>query len=240
MPAGNEEVVIVKAGALITIDSAALAEPVALSVTFTVKLDEPAAVGVPDIVPPERLNPAGSDPLTTDHVYGGVPPVAFNGCEYATPTVPAGNEEVVMLTAEALITIDSAALAEPVALSVTLTVKLDEPAAVGVPDIVPPERLNPAGSDPLATDHVYGGVPPVALSGCEYATPTVPAGNEEVVMLKAGALIVNDKAAVADPVALSVTLIMKLDDPAAVGVPDIVPPERLNPAGSDPLATDHV
>ena len=74
----------------------------------------------------------------------------------------------------------------------------------------------------------------------KYATPTVPAGNEEVVIVKAGALIINDKAAVADPVALSVTLTVKLDDPTAVGVPDIVPPERLNPAGSDPLATDHV
>ena len=128
-----------------------MADPVALSVALTVKLEDPAAVGVPDIVPPERLNPAGSDPLATDHVYGGVPPVAFSGCEYATPTVPAGNEEVVMLKTGALITIDSAALAEPVALSITFTVKFDEPAAVGVPDIVPPERLNPAESDPL--DH---------------------------------------------------------------------------------------
>ena len=167
MPAGNEEVVIVKAGALIVNDKAAVADPVALSVTLTVKLDDPAAVGVPDIVPPERLNPAGSDPLATDHVYGGDPPVAFSGCEYATPTVPAGNEEVVIVKAGALIVNDKAAVADPVALSVTLTVKLDDPAAVGVPDIVPPERLNPAGSDPLATDHVYGGDPPVAFSGCE-------------------------------------------------------------------------
>jgi hypothetical protein len=38
------------------------------SVTFTVKLLDPAAVGVPDIVPPaDRLNPAGNDPLATDH-----------------------------------------------------------------------------------------------------------------------------------------------------------------------------
>src|SRR4029077_11793371 len=129
---------------------------------------------------------AGSEPLETDHVYGGDPPVAFSGCEYARPTVPAGNEVVVMLKGGALIVNDNTAVADRDALSVTFTVKLDEPTAVGVPDIVPPERINPAGSEPLETDHVYGGDPPVAFSGCEYARPTVPAGNEVVVMLKGG------------------------------------------------------
>ena len=68
MPTGNEDVVIVNAGALITSDRGAMVDVDALSVTFTVKFDEAAAVGVPDIVPPERLNPAGSDPLATDHI----------------------------------------------------------------------------------------------------------------------------------------------------------------------------
>ena len=59
-------------------------------------------------------------------------------------------------------------MAEADALSVTRTVKLLDPAVPGVPDIVPPAaRLSPAGSDPLATDHVYGGVPPEAPSACE-------------------------------------------------------------------------
>jgi hypothetical protein len=40
-------------------------------------------------------------------------------------------------------------------LSVTRTVKLNEPAAVGVPLRVPVEaRLNPAGKEPEAIDHV--------------------------------------------------------------------------------------
>ena len=212
----------------------------ALSATFTVKLDEPAAIGVPDIVLPARLSPAGSDPLVTDHVYGGVPPVALSACEYAAPTIPAANDDVVILKAAALIVNDRAAVADADALSVTFTVKLDEPAAVGVPDIVLPARLSPAGSDPLVTDHVYGGVPPVASSPCEYAAPTIPAGNDDVVTVKAGALIVNDRAAVADADALSVTFTVKLDSPAAIGVPDIVLPARLSPAGSDPLVTDHV
>jgi hypothetical protein len=59
-------------------------------------------------------------------------------------------------------------------------------------------------------------------------------------MLKAGALMRIESAAVTDAEPLSFTLIVKLDDPAAVGVPEIVLPERLSPAGSDPLATDQV
>jgi hypothetical protein len=79
--AGSEDVVTLNPGPLIIKDNAALADTEALSVTLTVKLDGPAVVGVPEIVPPERLNPAGSDPLTRDQVYGGVPPVTFSACE---------------------------------------------------------------------------------------------------------------------------------------------------------------
>jgi hypothetical protein len=81
--------------------------------------------------------------------------------------VPAGNEDVVMRNAGTLIVIERGAVVEAGALSVTLTVKLEGPAAVGVPEIVLPERLSPPGRAPVATDHVYGGVPPVALNGCE-------------------------------------------------------------------------
>ena len=63
---------------------------------------------------------------------------------------------------------DNALVAVADALSVTCTVKLLDPAVPGVPDMVPPAaRLNPAGSDPLATDHTYGSVPPEAPSACE-------------------------------------------------------------------------
>ena len=77
MPAGNDDVVIPRVGGLIVNESAAVAVADALSVTRTVKLLDPAVPGVPDIVPPaDRLIPAGSDPLATDHEYGGDPPVA--------------------------------------------------------------------------------------------------------------------------------------------------------------------
>jgi hypothetical protein len=81
VPAGNEDVVIFKAGALMVSNSAALADDDALSVTRTVKVEEPAVVGVPETVLPARPNPPGSDPLEIDHVYGGIPPVALSACE---------------------------------------------------------------------------------------------------------------------------------------------------------------
>jgi hypothetical protein len=69
----------------------------------------------------------------------------------------------------------------------------------------------------------------------------VPAGSDEVVTVKAGGLIVNDSADVADADVLSVAFTVTFAVPAAVGVPDIVPlAERVSPAGSDPLETDHV
>ena len=72
---------IASVGALIAMDRGVLVDADALSVTLTVKLADPAAVGVPEIVLPARVSPAGSAPVATDQVYGGDPPVAFSGCE---------------------------------------------------------------------------------------------------------------------------------------------------------------
>ena len=82
--------------------------------------------------------------------------------------MPAASDDVVIPKAAGLIASDSAAVAEADALSVTRTVKLLDPAVPGVPDMVPPAaRLNPAGSDPVASDQEYGGDPPDAPSACE-------------------------------------------------------------------------
>ena len=70
------------------------------------------------------------------------------------------------------------AMAVACAESVTFTVKENVPAAVDVPDMTPPGPAGtsvgvpdmtpaelserPAGKAPVATDQVYGGVPPVA------------------------------------------------------------------------------
>jgi len=67
----------------------------------------------------------------------------------------------------------------------------------------------------------------------------VPAGSVAVVIAKVG-LMVSDSVAVAAAEALSVTRTVKLPDPAAPGVPDIVPlVPRVNPDGSTPLASVH-
>jgi hypothetical protein len=72
---------MLRAGALIASDRGALADADMLSVTLTVKLDEFAAMGVPEMMPSAKSKPAGSEPLTTVHVYGGVPPIAVTACE---------------------------------------------------------------------------------------------------------------------------------------------------------------
>jgi hypothetical protein len=60
------------------IESGFDAEAPAASITWTVKFEGPAVVGVPVIAPlaPVRVRPAGSAPEVMDHVSGVVPPVA--------------------------------------------------------------------------------------------------------------------------------------------------------------------
>ena len=57
-----------------------------------VTVDEPAVVGVPDTSPAaDNVRPAGKLPLVTENVYGAVPPLAVNCCEYAVPITPFGS-----------------------------------------------------------------------------------------------------------------------------------------------------
>ena len=72
--------------------------PVEESVALIVKLKLPAAVGVPERVPPLSVTPAGSEPLTREKLYGAVPPLAVNVCEYAAATVPPGTVVCVTVT----------------------------------------------------------------------------------------------------------------------------------------------
>ena len=89
--------------------------------------------------------------------------------------------------------------------SPTCTVKVDVPVAVGVPLITPSvDSDSPAGNEPDATDHEYGGVPPEADNVCEYADPTTPAGSDEVVIVSDELMVIeSSRVAVWD--ALSVT-----------------------------------
>jgi len=128
------------------------------SVTVMVKEDVPAVVGVPEITPvaPSNVSPAGRAPTVTAQVYVAVPPTTASVWLYAEFTVAAGSVVVVM--AIALIVMDKAkdAVCGDVAESVAVTVKVDVPGTVGVPEITPEalSKVRPAGRAPAVIDHV--------------------------------------------------------------------------------------
>jgi len=87
-------------------------------------------------------------------------------------------------------------------------------------------------------------VPPVAANWTLYAVPPVATGRGEAVLI-ARLLTLIDKAADAEALFESVTLIVKLNVPCVVGVPEIrtefvVLAPRDKPAGRLPDAMDHV
>ena len=68
------------------------------SLTWTVKVAEPAADGVPVIAPEvDKFNPAGMDPEVTDHALPPAPPLAVSIWLYAAATCPFGSEVVVIV-----------------------------------------------------------------------------------------------------------------------------------------------
>ncbi len=150
--------------------------------------------------------------------------------------------------------IESACVSVPDVASVTCTVNPYVPAVVGVPEIVVlgvPEVLSvsPGGSVPEITLHVYGVVPFVAVTDCEYAWPTVPPASDVVVMLTgdgggASATVI-ESAWVSVPAPASVTCTVNPYVPLVVGVPEIVvlgvPVELIvRPGGRLPEITLHV
>jgi hypothetical protein len=117
---------------------------------------------------------------------------------------------------------------------------------VGVPEIVAVVevalKLRPAGRAPCVIDHVYGAVPPLAVSvTVAYDTLTVPLGSVGAVVMVGPGAMVNEKSCVPEPPALSMTFAVKLKGPDAVGVPVRAPAGlRFIPAGSAPPTTDQV
>ena len=122
------------------------------------------------------------------HLYGVVPPLAASVVEYAVPTCPVGTDRLVIctgVTAAVTVRVNAfvAVCAVGVVESVTLAVKLKEPEAVGVPEIVPAEdSARPAGSAPELMLQPYGVVPPLAASVIEYAVPACTEGTEAVLI----------------------------------------------------------
>lgn len=131
---------------------------VLLSVTRILKLGEPVAVGVPLRTPAlDRDNPAGSEPDARVQVYGAVPPVALRFTEYATPTNAGVNGDVFVIVSGPAITSVMALVTTCGGLlsSLTPTVKLNVPEAVGVPlRFPPPDSDSPEGNAPDAIDQL--------------------------------------------------------------------------------------
>ncbi len=123
-------------GSAITTLNARVAVTEEASFTCTVKLNVPKADGLPLNVPVVGSSdvPAGRAPALTDQAKGPIPPVAPNTCEYEAFSVPLGRAVVVMLGAGATVRLNAfVAVAE--ALSVTFTVKVEGPTAVGEPEM---------------------------------------------------------------------------------------------------------
>jgi hypothetical protein len=81
----------------------------------------------------------------------------------------------------------------------------------------------------------------VAPSAAEYEIPTVPLGND-VVVIEGNEAIVIDSGCAADVLpAASLTVMLKEYVPLPVGVPEIAPVEEFSvkPDGNEPLATVH-
>jgi hypothetical protein len=96
--------------------------------------------------------------------------------------------------------------------------------------------LKPAGKVPLAALQVMVPTPPLDCKLALYAVLTTPLGRAVVVTVSWGLMVMlSDWFAVCGGVPESVAVTVKLVTPAAVGVPEMLDPLRLNPAGRLPV-----
>ena len=119
-----------------------------------------------------------------------------------------------------------------------VTVKLEAPAVVGVPEIAPALlRVNPAGRVPVVTLQAAVPTPPVDCNAALYAVPTTPLGTDAVVMAsKALIVMLKDWVAVSWGELESVAVTLKVEVPAVVGEPEIMPElPKFNPPGKVPV-----
>ena len=209
-----------------------------------VKFATPPVVGVPLTAPVVVFSdsPAGNAPAVTAKVDAPVPPVAPTVWLYAVPTVPAGNDAGLTVIV-AFTTTEYACAAVAPTVSIALIVKLNVPAADVVPVIAPVDVFSdrPVGSEPAETLYVGVPVPPDAVTLWLYATPCVVAGSEPG-EIDITTLIVTLYAREPVEPRLSVAVIVKLNVPAADGVPVIAPLDAFSdsPVGNAPAVTANV
>ncbi len=189
----------------------ALTAPAA-SVTVTEKLKGVAELttgAVPDSVPDdERLSHVGR-PLAC-HVKGVVPLLSAKVWLYGPPDIPAGSD-VVVTEGAGLIVRANVLVVEDDRMSVTRTVKLTGPAAVGVPLSTPVlVMVSQSGRVVPLSAKVSGAVPPATASVCVYGRPTVHVGKGEADVRVGNGFTVTLKALLPVSRTLSVTVTLKL------------------------------
>ena len=140
------------------------------------------------MVPVEELIAKVEGSPVADHVYDGVPPVAFTVALYAAFDTPLGSGElVVIVRAGTMVSINWAVavwcVGKVESVTVTLTVYVLEVVTLGVPLMTPVLGLIDIVEGSPVADHVYDGVPPVALTVALYATFDTPLGSVAVVMV---------------------------------------------------------
>jgi hypothetical protein len=121
------------------------------SFTWTLKL--PAARGVPLMAPVEGLivRPFGRVP-TTEYVYVGLPPVAWNWLLNGAPTSPVMFPGQGSKSALEIVNVQLVAVAP--SLSVTLIENVAGPCGVPLTSPVEGFKVRPVGSAPTATENV--------------------------------------------------------------------------------------
>lgn len=124
--------------------------------------------------------------------------------------------------------------------SVALTVNVLEPAVVGVPEKTPALLMvTPVCNAPAEIVQVTGAVPPLKDMEAVYPVPTVPLGNDAVVICSGGGFTTSVNARCAVCAAASVTRIVTPKLPAADGVPVMDPPLlNVRPPGNAPAITE--
>ena len=158
---------------------------------FTVNVNEPGAVGVPDSAPAGASDkPGGNEPDTLNVIADGLPEAANAYDGNVTPTVPlvAGDEAVNIgaAGAEATTTV-TAVVASGATPFEAFNVNVNEPALVGVPLSTPAAlRFSPGGSEATGALNVIAtGIPEAAKAYGAYGKPTVPAGGVDTVIVGA-------------------------------------------------------
>ena len=137
----------------------AFVEALLLSVTVTVKLEFTAVAGGVPVRAPAALKLSHEGRPVADQAYPPEPPAAENVWLYAAPIVAAGSGEVVVMVSAAFTGRTKGRVSTPPAPSVTVAVKLTEPAAGGVPVSKPPALIVSHAGRPAA-DQLKRATPP--------------------------------------------------------------------------------